>query len=75
MKSEYNLKYTNRYGLSIFFTQYTRRHFVGITKKIKKSLNIPKGNQKEKIEVQTIQWPKEKEQTMICKTLNRKLTI
>jgi hypothetical protein len=38
------------------------KHFVVITKKIKKSLNIPKGNQKAKIEVQTIQWPKEKEQ-------------
>ena len=30
----------------------------------KKSLNIPKGQQKPYIKVQTIQWPKEKRQIM-----------
>ena len=41
-----------------------------------KSLKIPKGNSKLYIkEGQTIQWPKEKGQTMIYKTLCRKLKI
>jgi hypothetical protein len=42
----------------------------------KESLKIPKGLSEAVYgEVQTMQWPKEKGQTMICKTLHRKLKI
>jgi hypothetical protein len=38
-------------------------------------LKIPRGNLKKQIGRQTIQWQKEKRQTMIYKTLHRKLKI
>ena len=44
-------------------------------RKLKMSLKIPKGNQKPYIEGQTIQWPNEKGQTTIYKTLHRKQKI